>query len=155
MARFSGPGGCDWSGYQISLRCFRKARIASVCSLVSGENREYITEKASLASDWPSSQSTKRSQASHGLSGDVSRHIGGADVRNKFGALLKGQLRCSACDCAISPSHTTKKKARRYRYYVCSSAQKRSWHTCPSKSMPPNRTWGGHRWSPQATTGRR
>ncbi|MGN6546567.1 MAG: recombinase family protein [Aureliella sp.] len=61
---------------------------------------------------------------------------GGADVRNKFGALLKGILRCSACDCAMSPSHTTKKKARRYRYYVCSSAQKRGWHTCPSKSIP-------------------
>ena len=25
---------------------------------------------------------------------------------------------------------------RRYRYYVCANAQKRGWHTCPSKSIP-------------------
>src|SRR5262249_28258500 len=33
---------------------------------------------------------------------------GGALVRNKFGALLKGILRCVPCDCAMSPTHTTK-----------------------------------------------
>ncbi len=60
----------------------------------------------------------------------------GAMVRNKFGALLKGLLRCSACDCAMTPSHTTRNGTKRYRYYVCSSAQKRGWDTCPSKSIP-------------------
>jgi site-specific DNA recombinase len=58
----------------------------------------------------------------------------GAPVRNKFGALLKGLLRCVPCNCAMTPSHTTR-GARRYRYYVCSSAQKRGWNTCPSKSI--------------------
>lgn len=61
---------------------------------------------------------------------------GGAPVRNKFGALLKGLLRCSACDCAMTPSHTTRNGTRRYRYYVCTNAQKRGWDTCPSKSIP-------------------
>jgi site-specific DNA recombinase len=36
----------------------------------------------------------------------------------------------------MSPTHTTKGGNKRYRYYVCSSAQKRGWHTCPSKSIP-------------------
>jgi site-specific DNA recombinase len=34
------------------------------------------------------------------------------------------------------PSHTTRCGTKRYRYYVCSSAQKLGWHTCPSKSIP-------------------
>ena len=61
---------------------------------------------------------------------------GGANVRNKFGALLKGLIRCVPCNCAMSPSHSTKKGNRRYRYYVCTNAQKRGWHNCPSKSIP-------------------
>jgi site-specific DNA recombinase len=61
---------------------------------------------------------------------------GGAIVRNQFGAVLKGLLRCVPCGCAMTPSHTTRNGARRYRYYVCSSAQKRGWATCPSKSIP-------------------
>jgi site-specific DNA recombinase len=60
----------------------------------------------------------------------------GAPVRNKFGALLKGIIRCVPCDCAMTPSHTTRNGSKRYRYYVCSSAQKRGWDTCPSKSIP-------------------
>lgn len=61
---------------------------------------------------------------------------GGAAVRNKFGALLKGILRCTPCGCAMSPTHSTKNGNKRYRYYVCTAAQKRGWHTCPSKSIP-------------------
>jgi hypothetical protein len=61
---------------------------------------------------------------------------GGAPVRNKFAALLKGIIRCVPCDCAMTPSHSTHAGSIRYRYYVCSSAQKKGWHTCPSKSIP-------------------
>jgi site-specific DNA recombinase len=61
---------------------------------------------------------------------------GGALVRNRFGALLKGMLRCVPCGCAMTPTHTTKGGSKRYRYYVCAGAQKRGWHTCPSKSIP-------------------
>ena len=60
---------------------------------------------------------------------------GGSDVKNQFGALLKGLLRCSCCDASMVPS-ITKKGERRYRYYVCSSAQQLGWHTCPSKAVP-------------------
>jgi site-specific DNA recombinase len=60
---------------------------------------------------------------------------GGAPVRNRFGALLKGLLRCAPCGCAMTPSHSTKGE-KRYRYYTCSAAQKRGWDRCPSKSVP-------------------
>jgi site-specific DNA recombinase len=60
---------------------------------------------------------------------------GGAPVRNQFGALLKGLLRCTACGCAMTPAHTTK-GAKRYRYYTCTHAQKCGWESCPTKSIP-------------------
>ena len=63
------------------------------------------------------------------------RH-GGAKAKNKTEALLKNLLHCAACNCSMSPTLSTARKNRRYRYYVCCSAQKRGWHTCPSKSIP-------------------
>jgi site-specific DNA recombinase len=50
-------------------------------------------------------------------------------------ALLKGLLRCVPCGCAMTPAYTARSHVR-YRYYVCSRAQKRGWHTCPSKALP-------------------
>jgi site-specific DNA recombinase len=62
----------------------------------------------------------------------------GATVRNRYGALLKGLLHCSCCRCSMLHTYSVKpgKAAKRYRYYVCLQAQKRGWHTCPSKSVP-------------------
>ena len=61
---------------------------------------------------------------------------GGGQVRNRFGALLKGLVHCVPCNCAMVHTHTLKNGSKRYRYYVCLHAQKRGWHTCPSKSVP-------------------
>jgi site-specific DNA recombinase len=66
---------------------------------------------------------------------------GGAAVRNKYGALLKGLLRCTPCGCSMGHTYSTKRDANgngsvQYRYYVCLNAQKRGWHKCPSKSVP-------------------
>jgi site-specific DNA recombinase len=61
---------------------------------------------------------------------------GGATVRNEFGAILKGLLRCVPCGCAMTPSHTTRSGTKRYRYYVCSSATKAGRKTCPAPSIP-------------------
>jgi site-specific DNA recombinase len=55
--------------------------------------------------------------------------------KNKSGALLKGLLRCSACQCAMTPAHSQKNN-KRYRYYACTKAQKLGWARCPSKSIP-------------------
>jgi site-specific DNA recombinase len=56
--------------------------------------------------------------------------------RSPTDALLQGLLRCVACGCAMTPSHATKHGNRRYRYYLCTEAQKRGRHTCPAPSLP-------------------
>lgn len=61
---------------------------------------------------------------------------GGSAAKNKFGALLKGLLRWTPCDCSMVASHTTRPGGKRYRYYTCSKAQKRGWKSCPSPSVP-------------------
>jgi site-specific DNA recombinase len=63
------------------------------------------------------------------------RRTGGALVRNKHGALLKGLLRCAPCKCSMGHAYTAQ-GTKRYRYYVCLRAQKRGWHNCPTKSVP-------------------
>lgn len=60
---------------------------------------------------------------------------GGCFQKNKHGALLKGLVRCTNCQTAMF--HTfTQKGNKQYRYYVCSTAQKQGYATCPSKSVP-------------------
>ena len=59
---------------------------------------------------------------------------GGSAVRNEYGALLKGILRCAPCGCNMMHSYSAKNNTR-YRYYICRQAQKRGWHNCPSKSV--------------------
>jgi site-specific DNA recombinase len=61
---------------------------------------------------------------------------GGKTVRNKYGALLKGLLYCQPCKTAMVHTYTQKNENKRYRYYVCSKAQKQGWDTCPTKSLP-------------------
>lgn len=56
-------------------------------------------------------------------------------TRNKFGALLRGILRCESCDCGMTHSFTTR-KSKRYRYYQCANAQARGWAACPSPAVP-------------------
>ena len=49
--------------------------------------------------------------------------------------LLEGLLYCASCNASMSHTYTAK-GSRRYRYYVCSAAQKRGWDTCPTGSIP-------------------
>ena len=62
-------------------------------------------------------------------------NTGGRGVRNKYGALLKGLLYCIPCQTAMTHTHTAKDN-KRYRYYVCTRAQKEGWDKCPTKSLP-------------------
>jgi site-specific DNA recombinase len=66
---------------------------------------------------------------------DENRRTCGGAVRNDHGALLRGLLRCAPCDAAML--HTwTRNHGRIYRFYTCSSAQKRGRATCPTGSIP-------------------
>ncbi|MBX3368738.1 MAG: recombinase family protein [Phycisphaeraceae bacterium] len=66
---------------------------------------------------------------------------GGAEVRNKYGALLRGLLHCKACDCAMThcfagSNGKAGRAGRFYRYYRCVGAIKRGAQTCPSTTIP-------------------
>ncbi len=58
----------------------------------------------------------------------------GNKTRQKAPALLKGILRCGHCGKAMGASHT-KRRGRRYRYYVCNHAERNGYDTCPVKSV--------------------
>ena len=59
----------------------------------------------------------------------------GAMGRNRFGALLKGLLHCVPCGCPMTPTHATGSGGQRYRYYLCTGAQKCGRHSCPAPSI--------------------
>jgi site-specific DNA recombinase len=60
---------------------------------------------------------------------------GGREVRNRTGSLLRGLLFCRPCGCAMSHSYSQQGR-KRYRYYVCTRAQKQGWSACPAPSVP-------------------
>lgn len=60
---------------------------------------------------------------------------GGAEVRNRYGAILKGLLFCKSCNHTMV--HTfTGRGGKRYRYYTCTHAIKSGRKACPTKSLP-------------------
>lgn len=66
---------------------------------------------------------------------DRNRQHGGAAVRNKYGALLRGLLYFGVCNCSMNHTYSAK-GSKRYRYYVCANAQQKGWQRCPSPSVP-------------------
>ncbi len=60
---------------------------------------------------------------------------GGSGRRNRHGALLRGLLRCSACNAAMV-HHPVRRGSKLHRYYTCRNAQKRGFDACPTKSLP-------------------
>ncbi len=60
---------------------------------------------------------------------------GGIEMRNKYGALLRGLMRCKKCDCAMIHTFYGKRN-KQYRYYRCLEAIKNGAHTCGASSLP-------------------
>lgn len=67
---------------------------------------------------------------------------GGVEVRNKYGALLRGLLRCKNCGAAMSHTFCTKNKRIHYRYYRCINAMKNGHDVCPTRTLPANEIEG-------------
>jgi len=61
---------------------------------------------------------------------------GGAEVRNKYGALLRGLLRCKHCGTAMSHTFCGKNNRHFYRYYRCVHAMKNGHDVCPTGTLP-------------------
>jgi site-specific DNA recombinase len=59
---------------------------------------------------------------------------GGVEVRDSYGALLKGLLRCATCHAPMIRTQSTK-DSRRYRQYVCLEARPGGVN-CQTKSVP-------------------
>jgi len=49
--------------------------------------------------------------------------------------LLTGLLHCKACNCAMYFSYNVKASKYRYHYYLCMSASKRGYKTCPTRLL--------------------
>ncbi len=56
-------------------------------------------------------------------------------TRAKSTSLLKGIIRCGACDSAMSPVSTGGPR-KIYRYYTCGNAAKTGYGNCPVRSVP-------------------
>jgi site-specific DNA recombinase len=61
---------------------------------------------------------------------------GGVEVRNKYGALLRGLLRCKGCDTAMTHTFHRGKGRHVYRYYRCTHEIKNGRGACSADSLP-------------------
>ncbi len=60
---------------------------------------------------------------------------GGRQIRNKYGAVLKGILRCGSCDAGMIHTYTQKTLNKLYRYYVCVNAHQKGYNQCQTRSV--------------------
>jgi site-specific DNA recombinase len=59
---------------------------------------------------------------------------GGRNVPNKYGALLRGLVRCESCGVGMTHSYV-QKNSTIYRYYVCTNAHQHGWNKCATRSV--------------------
>jgi site-specific DNA recombinase len=60
---------------------------------------------------------------------------GGRQVRNKYGALLKGILQCGSCHAGMVHTYTQRTPHKLYRYYVCVNAHQQGYNQCATRSV--------------------
>ncbi len=85
----------------------------------SGEHEEIVSEEIFLKTE--ALRKANRQERSRG-------------PLQEAGPLLRGILRCRACEGAMVPS-STQRGERRYSYWVCSHAQKHGYDSCPRPSV--------------------
>src|SRR5277367_1261503 len=62
------------------------------------------------------------------------RSGGSGNGSNKYGALLKGLVRCHTCNSKMIHTYTLK-GTRVYRYYVCANAHQQGWNRCLTRAV--------------------
>ncbi len=115
-------GGKPWTKTQLHSLLTNPVYIGKVRhhgEIYSGEHKRIVSKK-----NWDRVQKILAEN----------RHCGGSRVKNKYGFLLRGLLRCTACNAAMSPS-VTHKRNRRYRYYICGNATQKGYKSCPHPSV--------------------
>ncbi|MBI4905154.1 MAG: recombinase family protein [Acidobacteria bacterium] len=60
---------------------------------------------------------------------------GGRQIRNKYGAVLKGILLCGSCQAGMIHTYTQKTPSKLYRYYVCVNAHQKGYNACQTRSV--------------------
>ncbi|MEM6855416.1 MAG: recombinase family protein [Planctomycetota bacterium] len=73
-------------------------------------------------------------QVQHQLS--LNGRTGGAEVRNKYGAILRGLLRCKGCGASMTHTFSGKSRKNFYRYYRCTRAIKNGRRVCSVGTLP-------------------
>jgi site-specific DNA recombinase len=97
-----------------------RGQIRTKDGLVAGEHEAIVS-----AETWDAVQELLQ----------ANRGNGGADVRNKTGALLRGLLRCGRCKSPMLHTFTTSGSVR-HRYYVCSRTHNEGKAACPGCRVP-------------------
>ena len=97
-----------------------RGQIRTKDGVVTGEHEAIVTAEA-----WDAVQAQLASNRQHG----------GADVRNKSGALLRGLLRCGRCGSTMIHTFTTRGTVRN-RYYTCSRTHNEGKDACPGCRIP-------------------
>jgi site-specific DNA recombinase len=97
-----------------------RGQISTKDGLVPGEHEAIVTAEA-----WDAVQAQLASNRQHG----------GADVRNKSGALLRGLLRCGRCGSTMIHTFTTRGTVRN-RYYTCTRTHNEGKDACPGCRIP-------------------
>jgi site-specific DNA recombinase len=64
----------------------------------------------------------------------IEHNPSGRRRRDVIPALLRGIIHCGHCGCSLTVSYTIR-KGKMYRYYVCSTASKMGYDTCPVRTV--------------------
>ena len=100
-------------------------------------NRVYLGEAVHRGTAYPGEHKAIVPRAmwdkAHAILAQNARSRGNR-TRARTPALLKGLLRCTACNAAMTPTHTNS-RGRRYRYYVCVKSIKNGAAACEIGSI--------------------
>jgi len=119
-------------GHRREGRSFDKSAIYKILN-----NRLFLGEAVHKGTSYPGEHQAIVDQTlwdrAHAVFAENGRSRGNR-TRAKTPAPLKGLLRCTACNSAMTPTHT-RRHGRLYRYYACMKSIKNGAGTCPVRSI--------------------